>query len=491
MRLVQVFVSDDELESVRSTLEERDVDYVTTSGSDDQVEHTLVQFPLPTDAVGDVLGALSEAGVDERAYTVVGSAESAMTPNMETLISRYASDYTPLASFELSSKARSLSRDTYSFVWMILLSAIIATAGLLIDSPAIVVGSMVIAPIVGPVLTASVGAAVGDWKMMTAGVKQQVIGLAVAIAGAAVTALFLKELYFVTPVIEPSSIELMTVRLAPSATAVLVGVAAAGAAAFGVTTKGPLSLIGVMIAAALIPAAAAVGIGIAWGSPVVALGTLLLLLVTIVVIDLVLFSSLWLLGYRSAPGLRSVLRGGTGRTVGVVLAAVLLAAVVGVVFVGTAEQIAYQREVHREVSEVVSQPQYDELSVTGVSVEYAYPPVFSQPETVTVTVNKPADQSTGSLSDELAAAIADRTGERPVVRVRYQNYEQARPAAEARSNPGLLVPFADALGRNHVDRSDAVAGVEIHHDDAHGVSADRRDAVHRGSHDLAALAHHE
>ena len=41
-------------------------------------------------------------------------------------------------------------------------------------------------------------------------------------------------------------------------------IAAGSASAFGVTTKGPTSLIGVMIAAALIPAAGTVGIAVVW-----------------------------------------------------------------------------------------------------------------------------------------------------------------------------------------------------------------------------------
>ncbi|WP_129115760.1 DUF389 domain-containing protein [Halegenticoccus tardaugens] len=446
MRLVHVFVPADQLHSVRRELEAHDVDYVATRGDDGQADRTLVQFPLPTDAVPDVLDALHGAGLDEDAYVVVGSAESALTPHMESLVDRYAEDYSPLASFELTSKARSLSRDTYSFVWMILLSAVIATAGLLLDSPAIVVGSMVIAPIVGPVLTASVGAAVGNERMMAAGIEQQALGLAVAIVGAALTAAFLKEFSFVSPILEPSTIELMRVRLAPSAAAVLVGAAAAGAAAFGVTTKGPLSLIGVMIAAALIPAAAATGIGIAWGSPLVAVGTLVLLLVTIVVINVVLFASLWVLGYRSTPGFDSLFRGDARRTAAVALAALLLVAVVGVVFAGTAQQIAFQRGVHQGTTDVLSQPRYDDASAASVSVEYAYPPLSSQPETVTVTVNKPADESYASLPSDLADGIRNRTGERPIVRVRYQSYEQARSTPASTAPTGLLAPAADPIG---------------------------------------------
>jgi len=56
----------------------------------------------------------------------------------------------------------------------------------------------------------------------------------------------------------------------------------------------------VMIAAALIPAAATVGIGIAWSAPMVALGAAVLLVVNTAAITLTGIGGLWGLGYR--PG---------------------------------------------------------------------------------------------------------------------------------------------------------------------------------------------
>ena len=66
------------------------------------------------------------------------------------------------------------------------------------------------------------------------------------------------------------------------------------AGAFGISTDLPVSLIGVAVAAALIPAAAAVGIGLAWGYPAVAGGAFVLL----VAINLAGSLTLWYLGDR-------------------------------------------------------------------------------------------------------------------------------------------------------------------------------------------------
>ncbi|WP_082230560.1 DUF389 domain-containing protein [Haloprofundus marisrubri] len=425
MRIVHLFVSADERTRVGETLSDLDVDYAVTS--DDADGHrALFQFPIPSDGVGDVLGRLHESGVPEETYTVVGDAEAALTPNVDELQNRYAQDFTPLSFFSLRAKARSLSRDQYSFVWMIFLSAVIATAGLLIDSPAVVVGSMVIAPFVGPILTTGVGAVTDDWRMAVDGLRLQLLGLAVSVGGSAVTAFFLKSLSLVPATLAPASIELVTLRLAPSAIAVLVGLAAGAAATFGITTEGPLSLIGVMIAAALIPAAGVVGIGIAWFTPVLALGTFLLLVVTVLAINVAMFVMLWVLDYWPNPGgLRRYLSGDRRRTLVVTLAAIALVVSVGVVTVATGQQVAYQRTVNQQVEEVLGQEQYSDLQATSVTVQYGYPAgLFTDRETVTVTISRTADRSYPLLPSEIQREIRATTGQNPVVRVRFVDYDQ-------------------------------------------------------------------
>jgi len=63
---------------------------------------------------------------------------------------------------ELQTKARNLSRSTTNYIALTLISAIVATAGLLQDSAAVVVGSMVIAPLIGPAMASCVGTVVSD-----------------------------------------------------------------------------------------------------------------------------------------------------------------------------------------------------------------------------------------------------------------------------------------------------------------------------------------
>jgi uncharacterized hydrophobic protein (TIGR00341 family) len=426
VRLIHVFIPEERQEAVLGVLDDRDVDYVVITASGVADGGMLVEFPLPTDAVSDVLGRLHEAGLDEESYIVVGTAETAETATMELLEDRYASDFSPLATNELQSKSRDMSRDPYSFVWMIVLSAVIAAGGLLADSPAVVVGSMVIAPLVGPILTTGVGVVTGDRKMVADSVQFQVGGLVVAIVAATLFGFLLRLTGFAPVGLDVSSLELVTVRLAPTFITVTIGLAAGSAAAFALTTEGPTALVGVMIAAALLPGAATVGIALVWGTLVVALGATLLLAVTIVAINAAVIVTLRYLGYRSAEGDSSVLPSALR-----VVALIVLVAIIGGVLFGTYQQLSFERETTSAVEDVLSRPAYGGLDVVAIRTEYD---ALGGSRTVTVTLSRTSNRSYPSLARDVQRRIAARTGRSPEVRVRYRDYQVAEPGSSYPSN---------------------------------------------------------
>ncbi|WP_327051255.1 TIGR00341 family protein [Halomicrococcus gelatinilyticus] len=424
MRLVHVFVPDDRRDAILAALDDADVDYVVTGASSEE-GGTLVEFPLPTDAVGDVFNELHDAGLPEDAYTVVGSAETATTGTMELLEDRYANNFSPITAPSLRSKARDLANDWRSYVWLVFLSAVIATGGLIADSPAIVVGSMVIAPLVGPALTAGVGSVTGDREMVVDSVEFQIAGLVVAVAGATAFAFLLKTLGFVPAGLGVTALELVSLRVAPSVVAVVVSVAAGGAAAFSLTTEGPTSLVGVMVAAALVPAAATTGIAIVWGSLPVAVGSFLLLSVTVVGINVGVWTTLRYLGYRSEESVVGRLEKRTRLVVG----GLVLVAAVGLVFAGTYSQLSFEREATTAVEEVVDDSRYGEVDVVSVRPSYSSP-FISSSRTVTVVLERQAGKSYPDLPQRLRRRISSATGQSVTVRVQYVEYAVSRPGAQ-------------------------------------------------------------
>lgn len=69
-----------------------------------------------------------------------------------------------------------------AYLLQVVLSTIVAAIGMLEDNVAVVIGAMVIAPLLGPNLALSFGAALGDARLMTRAVTTGGVGLAVAIS---------------------------------------------------------------------------------------------------------------------------------------------------------------------------------------------------------------------------------------------------------------------------------------------------------------------
>lgn len=433
MRQIKVLVSEDQRDAVIGVLDDEGIEYVRQRAWADDEEQWLVEFPVPTDAIGYVLDQLGEAGVEEDQYTVVTSVETAMTPQVEPLRERFASDFDPLTDEELRSKVLDLSHDTRSFLAMILLSAIIATAGLLVNSPAVVVGSMVIAPIVGPVLTAAVGATTGDREMLVHSTWLQGAGLAVAVVGAWAFSVGLQFGGFVPATLDITSIDLIALRVAPTVFTVVVGLAAGAAGAYGLATKGPTSLIGVMIAAALIPAAATVGIAAAWNEPRIAIGSLLLLVLTMILINVSAFSVLW--GFEYRPDEQGWLFEASATKQRLVLVGTAIALLAIVTFTGVAsyEQIGFERTATQEVTGVIDDPEYESLQLVAVRIRYSGLDPFGSPQTITITVNHSADTDPPRVAGEIDRRILSATGRDVVVRIQFIQYQRSEDAEPSRT----------------------------------------------------------
>ncbi len=422
MRLIYVLVPEPDQPAVFAHLEDEGIDYVVMS-EDSETGDVVVQFPLPTPAVEEVLEDLNATGLEDE-YTVVTSAETVETRNFERIEDRYAEqEGRDIAPAELRSRALEMGQRTAIYYTMTLLSAMVAAAGLLLDAPAVVVGSMVIAPQVGSALKASVGTVFDDRGMIVDGLRSQVLGLLLAVAGAAAFGLAVQWLG-VGPTRLPSlALEQVHQRVSPGVLSVVVAIAAGFAAAFSLATAVPTSLVGVMIAAALIPAAAAVGIGIAWSVPTIAVGAAVLLAVNTAAINLTGIGGLWALGYRPTDDSRR----DTGRprrvgSLGPALAALL---VVSLVFAGsgylTVQHVAFERTATEAVEEVLSGAEYDRLALVAVEARFGRTDVLDGPGKVTVIVKRPADAEYPDLAATLQRRLAARLDRPITVEVEFRD----------------------------------------------------------------------
>lgn len=188
-----------------------------------------------------------------------------------------------------------VSTPDYAFFFMVTLSVLMATLGLWIGSAAVVIGSMLIAPILYPIISLALGFSISDPKLIerscyTIG-KSVVLGL---IASGTVTWLLASR-------IDSYSSEIIS-RTEPSLLYLVVGVIAGVAVSFTLVRPDfSETLAGIAVSVALIPPLAVVGIGLARFDWAVASSSAVLFIVNIIGIvcaSMVSFALLNLYGKR-------------------------------------------------------------------------------------------------------------------------------------------------------------------------------------------------
>lgn len=441
MRLLQVLVDTEHLEDVLDALHDEDIDPVVFSVAEDQqfdrhldgdsdhrddaLGRKMVQFPVPTEAVDRIRDTITSSGIDEE-YLVIVNAETAATPHYETLVDRYmegTEEEERISNKEIRTKVRGLNPRPTTYYSMTVLSAFVATAGLLLDSPALVVGSMVIAPQIGAALTASIGTALNERSLFVDGIKTTLAGLAVAVVAAAALAWGLKTAQFVAPSLSVTTVQQIASRTSPGLLTLLVALCAGSAGAFGLATELPVSIVGVAVAAAILPAAAAVGIGMAWVIPTVAIGAFVLLAVNVFGIVLSGAATLWYLGYRpdewsDIGGVSSRVRTLFGRPTTYIVLGLFVTTAIGPGVLLT-QQIAFENQATTAVQDVIEGPGYEDLELSAVRIEFSDLGLSDDKREVTVTVARPTDRAYPSLSAVLQQAVSSETGERVTVTVEF------------------------------------------------------------------------
>jgi len=426
VRLVQVTIPSGKREAALKTLDDEGVDYVVTDETSGREYAAVAYVPLPKNAVEPVLAALREVGLGDEAVTVVVEANTVVSRRFEQLQDRYAEedDEDRIAREELTTAAANLAPSTRTYVVMTVVSALIATAGLLLNSPAVVVGSMVIAPLVGPAMAASVGTVVNDRGLFVRGVRLQVVGLALAVATAAVFAVFVRYTNLIPPLSDVTTVPEIRERVAPDFLSLVVALGAGAAGVVSLTSGVSTALVGVMIAVALIPPAATVGIGLAWGAPLVTLGSGVLMLVNVLSINLAALVVLWYSGYRPEHWFREGdARSATLKRVAVLAAAiVVLSAFLGGVTYDSYTTARTAEEIQTDAAEVVAAADADtgyDLELLDVRVEHSNTALFRQPRTVVVTVGVPPDETLTGLAGRIDERVDATAGRDVRTQVRY------------------------------------------------------------------------
>lgn len=163
------------------------------------------------------------------------------------------------------------------YAFMTMMSAGIAVLGLLLSSPAVVIGAMLISPLMSPILGLGFSLALFDFAEM----RRSLIALAI---GAGVAVLFTALIVLVSPLKAPTA-EILA-RTRPNLFDLLVALFSALAGTFAIIRGRGETIVGVAIATALMPPLAVVGYGLATWNMAVLGGALALFVTNFVTIAL-------------------------------------------------------------------------------------------------------------------------------------------------------------------------------------------------------------
>lgn len=178
---------------------------------------------------------------------------------------------------ELYQKMTGLSVLNKKFIVMTIVASFVAAIGLLKDDVAIIIGSMVIAPLLGPNMSLSLATTLADVKLAKRAVKTNLTGFILALSISIVMGIFMT--------VNPETPQIAS-RSDVSHFYIFLALASGVAGAYSFTAGVAEAFVGVMVAVALLPPLVAAGLlfgGMYWSEGI---GALLLCCVNIVCINL-------------------------------------------------------------------------------------------------------------------------------------------------------------------------------------------------------------
>ena len=364
MRGINIFIPNEKKDLVLTVLESLALEYRTIS---DQ-ENTMIVLTVPASVAETVIDALEKVGVG----TLYGFLQVYSVEFSAGLRKIQEASGPPRASREeILQDIMNMSRLDRNFITYTTLASILAAISLLTDNILMLVASMIIAPVMGPILGISLGTVLNVRDLQAQGFKSEAVGLGLCVL-----------MGFIVGLVVPYTImtDSIYIRAHPTMIDFVFAIVAGIAAALSVVSVVSIALVGVAIAASVVPPAVNIGIGIAYlvkGDPAavqIISGSTILLTVNILAINAMSIIFFWLTGIR--PGVSERRKRLAKETVKKQLIAISLALVVVLVPLACATIESYrvmvmERSAERDIREYVSR-RYSNIRLVDVDVSYVY-----------------------------------------------------------------------------------------------------------------------
>ncbi len=326
LRLIEMVVQEKDGEEVRELLKEHKVlEHRNLPLPDGEV---LVRILLEAEQSEAVLDLLGERYAGKEGNRVVILAVEATLPRDEPEPIDSAEPSAPeeksperIGREELYEDIKDAARCSRVYLTMVVLSTIVAAVGLYYNSVAIIIGAMVIAPLLGPNVALSLSTALGDLALLRH-------ALLTALAGIATT-MVLSVIIGVLLNVDPATPEVAS-RNAVGMGDIAVALASGAAGALAFTTGVSATLIGVMVAVALLPPLVVFGLLLGGGYPAMAMGALSLFLMNLICVNLAGVTTFMVQGIRPTTWWEKD-RASKAMRIGIGLWVTLLAALSGMI----------------------------------------------------------------------------------------------------------------------------------------------------------------
>jgi uncharacterized hydrophobic protein (TIGR00271 family) len=201
----------------------------------------------------------------------------------------------------LVDRLNSSSKFDFDFIALVSLSTLIAALGLVRDSGAVVIGAMLVAPLMTPIVAIGLALVQGNERLLQDGVRSVIFGFAVAVLIGFVVGVCTVAGFSISPQ--------MYARGGPNMLDLIVALASGVAAAYAMGRPHLVSALpGVAIAAALVPPIATAGLALPMGDLTLAGGAALLFFTNVVAIVLGTAITFWSVGISTYVDSKSELQ---------------------------------------------------------------------------------------------------------------------------------------------------------------------------------------
>lgn len=331
------------------------------------------------------------------------------------------------------------ARWTPRYLLMTLLAAGIAILGLLLSSPAVVIGAMLLSPLMGPIIGFGFSLAVFDFRAMRDSLQALALGAVIAVLFAAL-------------IVTLSPIQTVTAEIAartrPNLFDLIVAILSAIAGGYAVIRERHGTIVGVAIATALMPPLATVGFGLATRNWTVFGGALLLFFTNLMAIALTASVMARLYGFGSSLSPRQ------SRLQATMVIATLLALAVPLGL--TLRQIGQEAVATRQMRDAIAAQFVDDARIDDLEIEHGgeamrvravvFTPVYrpraeaAAIEALRRRLNRPVELTL----DQIITGHSDGTAEQAQLQA-ARDRQQERGAADLTARLALIAGVDPAM----------------------------------------------